>query len=326
MNKVTKKAVKKSVTPPAHLDATKATKKTATPAAKRSAKNANDKVAQRSAKTTSSAKSRAVAPSQSGASIKIWSWNVNGLRAAYQKGFLPWLESSGGDVVGVQETRSRVDQLPAELVESSSWWTRTVAATRAGYSGVTMFARQAPTEYVDSLGEPRFDDEGRFQAGRWDDLWIANVYFPNGNGKERDNSRVPYKLEFYRAVQAWADARRSAGQSVVVMGDFNTAHKEIDLARPKDNTKTSGFLPEERAEVDRWLEAGYLDSYRCLVQEGGKYSWWTVRGGARERNIGWRIDMLMISPDLRARLLEVMIQAEQHGSDHCPVGVVLRRA
>ena len=188
--------------------------------------------------------------------MRIYSWNVNGLRAAHGKGFLPWLAQSGADVVGVQEVRARTEQLPEPVHSPEGWHTHFVAAERPGYSGVGLFARRQPDELHEGLGQPELDCEGRLQLARFGRLWVVNGYFPNGNGKDRDNSRVPYKLEFYRALFAHLEPLRRAGEPVLVMGDLNTAHTELDLARPKDNRETSGFLPEECEELDRWIRSG----------------------------------------------------------------------
>lgn len=259
----------------------------------------------------------------SSARFRVVSWNVNGLRACAKRGFLDYLGSERADVVGVQEVRATAEQLPVEVREPASWHTAFASAQRLGYSGVGLFSRRAPDLVADSLGEQRFDSEGRLQIARFGRLVVANAYFPNGNGKERDNSRVPYKLAFYRRLFAELERKRRGGLRVLVMGDFNTAHTELDLARPKDNTKTSGFLPEERAEFARWLDAGWLDTFREFEPSGGHYSWWTQRGGARERNVGWRIDYVLASPNVRPFLRAAFIRTKVMGSDHCPVGVDL---
>jgi exodeoxyribonuclease-3 len=171
------------------------------------------------------------------------------------------------------------------------------------------------------LGRAEFDVEGRFQLARFGDLTIVNAYFPNGSGKERDNSRIPYKLEFYRAVFDRLEGERRAGRALLVMGDFNTAHQEIDLARPKENRKTSGFCDEERAELDRWLTAGWIDTFRRFEPGPGHYSWWSQRFGVRARNIGWRIDYVLASDAAMRFVRRAHLWTAVTGSDHCPVGV-----
>ncbi|PRQ06605.1 exodeoxyribonuclease III [Enhygromyxa salina] len=255
--------------------------------------------------------------------VTVLSWNVNGLRAVAKKGFREWLDSTGAEIVGLQEVRARPEQLPEDLREPNNWHARLVASERPGYAGVGMYCARAPDTHEQALGIPRFDTEGRLQVARFGRLTIVNAYFPNGNGRERDNSRVPYKLDFYRAVFDLVQRRRKAGQRVLVMGDFNTAVREIDLARPKQNTKTSGFLTEERDELERWLAAGWLDSFRVFEPGAGHYSWWSQRGTARARNVGWRIDYVLASPNLRPFLRGAFIQPDVLGSDHAPIGVEL---
>jgi len=255
--------------------------------------------------------------------MRVVSWNVNGLRACAKKGFANFLAGSKADVVGVQEVRAFPEQLPDDIRSPSGWHTSFSPAERPGYSGVGIFSRREPKRIVTSLGDSRLDIEGRLQIARFDGLAIINAYFPKGSGKDRDNSRVPYKLDFYRAVFEEMQKLRRRGP-VLVMGDYNTAHCEIDLARPKDNRKNSGFLPEERAEVDRWIEAGWIDTFRALHPgEEGHYTWWTQRGGARQKNVGWRIDYVLASPSAMKRVRDAFIWPDALGSDHCPVGVDL---
>jgi len=251
---------------------------------------------------------------------RIVSWNVNGLRACARKGFLRWLSGSGAEVVGLQEVRAREAELDPALRTPEGWHASFRAAERAGYSGVALYSRRPPARVETALGIPRFDVEGRLQLARFGRLWIANVYFPKGSGRERDNSRVPYKLDFYRSLFDRLEPLRRRGR-VLVMGDFNTAREEIDLARPRENRGTSGFLPEERAELSRWIEAGWVDSFRHFERGPGHYSWWSQRSGARERNIGWRIDYVLASPAAMRCVRGAFVWPEVRGSDHCPVGV-----
>ncbi|MEZ4267233.1 MAG: exodeoxyribonuclease III [Myxococcota bacterium] len=256
--------------------------------------------------------------------MRIVSWNVNGLRACGSKGFADWLAGCGADVVGLQEVRARPDQLTPDLAAPEGWHVEANPAERAGYSGVSLLSRRAPQDVHSSLDNPEFDVEGRFQQARFGDVVVVNGYFPNGNGKNRDLSRIPYKLDFYRALFDRLEPLRAAGTPIVVMGDFNTAHRPIDLARPKDNEKTSGFRPEEREELDRWLRSGWTDTFRHVHGDvEGAYTWWSQRGGCRERNVGWRIDYVLASPGAMARLRDAFIWPEVMGSDHCPLGVEL---
>jgi len=257
--------------------------------------------------------------------IRLYSWNVNGIRAAAAKGFLSWLSSCQGDIVCLQETRVLPEQLDASLRSPAGWHAHFVAAKRPGYSGVGLLARMPWATLVTSLGVRAFDIEGRLQLARFGDLWVANVYFPNGSGKDRDNSRVPYKLRFYRRLFRTLDRLVTEGGRVLVAGDFNTAHRDIDLARPRQNDKTSGFLPEERAELDRWLCAGWVDTFRHFEPGPGHYTWWAQRPGVRERNVGWRIDYVLASPAALPFVRRAGICSDVKGSDHCPVFVELDR-
>ena len=254
------------------------------------------------------------------ASFRVVSWNVNGLRACAKKGFAQWLSRSRAQVVGMQEVRALPTDLPDELANPKRWHAYWTPAERLGYSGVGTLARPK-ADAVDTLGDERFDREGRLQIVRFGKLVVANGYFPKGSGKDRDNSRVPYKLDFYRAVFDRVERLRRGGYRVLVMGDFNTAHQEIDLARPKDNRKNSGFLPEEREEMDRWAAAGWVDTFRHFEPGPGHYSWWRQWGGAREKNVGWRIDYVLASPSAMKFVRRGFIRPQDTGSDHCPVGV-----
>ena len=257
-----------------------------------------------------------------GETVRILSWNVNGLRAAARKGFAAWLDGCGADVVAIQEVRARVDQVPAELRAPERWQTDFVAADRAGYSGVGAFARRPWLRTRVGLGDDRFDCEGRLQWLAFGALLVVNGYFPNGNGIARDNSRIPYKLDFYRALFDALEADKQAGRPILVMGDFNTAPHPIDLARPQSNRETSGFTAIERAELVRWHDAGWVDTFRHYHPgETGAYSWWSQRFGVRAKNVGWRIDHILASPGAAPYLRGAAIHAEVMGSDHCPVSV-----
>jgi exodeoxyribonuclease III len=253
--------------------------------------------------------------------MRIVSWNVNGLRSVLTKGFRPWLSRSRAAIVGLQEVRAREAQLDEQGRAFKGWHRHIVAADRAGYSGVGLLTRQVPDAIETSLGDPAIDAEGRFQLARFGRLWVANAYFPNGNGKERDNGRIPFKLAFYRRVFERLESEVKRGAPVLVMGDFNTAHRPIDLARPKQNVKTSGFTPEERAELDRWIGAGWIDTFRRYEPGAGRYSWWSQRFGVRASNVGWRIDYVLASPAAARHLRGAFIHDHVEGSDHCPVGV-----
>ena len=256
--------------------------------------------------------------------MRIISWNVNGLRACVKKGFLEFLNTCGADVIGLQEVRAFEHQLDMRTRVPEGWHTSFSPAERPGYSGVAIYSRQPPDRVETSLGERRFDAEGRLIIARFGRLAVASVYFPKGSGRERDNSRVPYKLDFYAALFDRLQALRRRGP-VFVVGDYNTAHEAIDLARAKSNVKSSGFLLEERAELTRWLDAGWVDTFRVQHPgETGHYTWWRQWGGTRERNVGWRIDYVLASPAAAKRVNDAFIWPQVIGSDHCPVGVDIR--
>ncbi len=253
--------------------------------------------------------------------MRIISWNVNGIRACEKKGFLKWARRSGADLIGLQEVRAKSEQIPENILKQKKWGLNLFGAQRPGYSGVGVLHNIDPDSFTTTLGESRFDDEGRFQLLRFGRLSLANIYFPNGSGKNRDNGRIPYKLEFYAAVYDTLQIEIAKGQRVLVMGDFNTAHEEIDLARPKQNQKTSGFVPVEREELSRWLDSSFVDTFRHFNSKGDHYTWWSQRPGIRERNVGWRIDYVLASHSAMPFVERAFIRSKVMGSDHCPIGV-----
>jgi exodeoxyribonuclease-3 len=258
--------------------------------------------------------------------LRFVSWNVNGVRSCSGKGLIASLAAARADVVGLQEVRAELDEIPDALRRHRRFRSLTVSAalSKRGYSGVALLSRVAPSEISSSLGKEEFDREGRFLMARYDGLLVANVYFPKGSGNLRDNSRVPYKLAFTKRVFDVVErARKRTGLPAVLLGDFNIAPEPIDLARPRGNETTSGFLPEERDLFTRCLRRGYLDSFRTLHPEAVRYSWWSQRFGVRDRNIGWRIDHVVVSRDLLPRLRSAFVWDHIRGSDHCPVGIDL---
>ena len=255
--------------------------------------------------------------------MRIVSWNVNGLRANAKKGFLDFLKSSKADVLCLQEVRAFPEQLPPEVLAPKGWHVAFHPAERPGYSGVAIYSKIKPTSIETSLGVQEYDQEGRFILARFGRMSVASVYFPKGNGKERDNSRVPYKLGFYASVFDHIEKAKKRGP-VYVTGDYNTAHEEIDLARPKTNKGSSGFLPEERQVLTDWVDDGWVDVFRKQhPDEPGHYTWWRQWGNAREDNVGWRIDYVFASKGGAKRVDHAYILPEVTGSDHCPVGVDL---
>jgi exodeoxyribonuclease-3 len=253
--------------------------------------------------------------------LTLFSWNVNGLRAAGRKGFLEWLDRTRPDILGLQETKCRPEQLEDGLrlpAEYRSYW---AWAEKPGYSGVALYSRPEPRSVTIGLGIGEYDREGRTIVADYGDFVFINAYFPNGS---RDHSRVPFKMAYKSAFLQYVDALRDAGRPVIFCGDVNTSHREIDLARPKQNQKTTGFLPEERAWLDEVVARGYVDSYRALYpDQTGAYTWWAVFTGSRSTNVGWRLDYFFLSPDLLPRLVAADIHADVAGSDHCPVSITL---
>ncbi len=239
--------------------------------------------------------------------MKITTWNVNGLRAALGKGMLEWVEQERMDVLCLQEVRAFPNQIGLEAIERiekifpSVTWN---PASRAGYSGVALFSRRPPLEVNIGLDAPVFDGEGRVIRYRFQDFLLFNIYFPNG-GHSLD--RVPYKLDFYAHLLEICDELHANGERIVLCGDFNTAHRPIDLKNPKENEQVSGFLPEERAWIDRYLEHSFVDVYRKRYPDRVQYTWWTYRLNARQRGIGWRLDYFLVSESF---------EIENYGFDH----------
>jgi exodeoxyribonuclease-3 len=255
--------------------------------------------------------------------MKLVSWNVNGLRAAAKKGFLDWLYESGADVVGLQETKAEAEQLPEEVRNPRGYHSYfSHSKGRKGYSGVGLYSKTKPDKVEYGIGIQKFDDEGRIIIGHYGDLVLLNVYFPNGGGGPE---RLKYKLEFYDAFLKHIEDLRKQGKQVIFCGDVNTAHEEIDLARPKENEKNTGFLPEERAWIDELTYHGYVDTFRHFSpNKVGAYSYWDMKTSARERNVGWRIDYFFVTPEVLPQLKSAGISPNVYGSDHCPVWIELK--
>jgi exodeoxyribonuclease-3 len=254
--------------------------------------------------------------------MKIISWNVNGLRAMLSKGAIKDVKKLQPDLLCLQEIKARPDQLtPQQINEFAEFTPYWHPAERPGYSGVATFTRTEPDSYYLGLDENRFDVEGRVIQSVFDDLVLFNLYVPNG---KRDQTRLDYKLDFYARLLDVCDQLHSAGKQVILFGDMNTAHRPIDLRNPKQNEKYSGFLPEERAWIDKFLEHNFVDIYREIYPERVQYTWWTYRLNARSRNIGWRLDYFLISRQLSEQVVDAVIYDEILGSDHCPVGLELK--
>ena len=252
--------------------------------------------------------------------IKILSWNVNGIRAVLKKGFLLWLKKESPDILCLQETKASCGQLPPELLYPPGYHAFWNSAARPGYSGVATFAKEKPLSIKNGFGIPRYDEEGRVLETEFKDFILFNIYFPNG---KMNQERLRYKMDFYEECLKYFMKLKKKGKKLIVCGDYNTAHKEIDLARPKENSKVSGFLPMEREWMDKLVASGFLDTFRLFHQDPGHYSWWDLMTRARERNVGWRIDYHFISENLKPHLKDAFILPEVTGSDHCPVGILL---
>lgn len=254
------------------------------------------------------------------ASLTLLSWNVNGLRAAERKGFLVWVKKAQPDILCLNETKSRPEQLSGELINIPGYESHFSSAEKKGYSGVAIYTKIKPLSIKTTFNK-KFDSEGRFMQAEYQKFTLLNIYFPNGGASAM---RLNYKLDFYKTFLSYIEKLRAAGQSIIFCGDMNTAHRAIDLARPEANSKTSGFLPEERAWIDKLIDQGYLDTFRVFhPDQKDAYSWWDLKTRARERNVGWRIDYFFISKDLKPRLQDAFILPDVPGSDHCPVGIKL---
>ncbi len=248
--------------------------------------------------------------------LTLWSWNVNGLRAVMGKDFVKIVQMENPDLLGLQETKLQEHQIPkdlSELTEYQSYWSY---ATRRGYSGTALFSKIKPLHVSYGFGNPEFDNEGRIIVAEYTSFIIYNIYFPNG---QMNDERLKYKLRFYERCLEHMQESRKSGKMVIVTGDYNTAHHEIDLANPKENEKYSGFLPIERAWLDKIVQHGWVDSFRHLCKEPEHYTWWSYRATARPRNIGWRIDYFFVDSEHLDQVADAGIRPDVMGSDHCPV-------
>ena len=248
--------------------------------------------------------------------MRLISWNVNGLRAAWKKGLETFIAAERPDLLCLQETKIQDEQITADMRDPEGYRSYWCMAERKGYSGVVTYARREPVRVATAFGSPALDGEGRIVHAELAEFHLLNVYFPNsGMGPER----LAYKLRFYDDFLRLAEGLRRGGKGVVVCGDVNTAHTEMDLARPKENERTPGFLPAERAWVSKLIAHGYHDTFRLFTREPGHYTWWDLKTGARARNIGWRLDYVFVSDELRGRVTGAGIRPEVRGSDHCPI-------
>lgn len=254
--------------------------------------------------------------------MKIITWNVNGLRAALNKNAWEWLKNQDADLICLQEIKMRPDQLNADQQNLfNGYQTVWNPAQKPGYSGVLTLARMHPVEHKIGINATEFDVEGRVILTRYPGFIVFNIYFPSG---QRGQDRVDYKLSFYERLLTLCDQMHNSEELLILCGDFNTAHQEIDLKYPKENNKTSGFLPEERKWVDTYIEHGFVDVYRYLYPERVQYTWWTYRMNARQRGIGWRLDYFLASEKLMDKIEDIVVHDEVLGSDHCPVSLTIK--
>jgi exodeoxyribonuclease-3 len=253
--------------------------------------------------------------------MEILCWNINGIRAGEKKGFLGWLRQMSPDILCLQETKAQLSEISQGLQQPpgySAYWN---FPDRKGYSGVVTFTKEKPVKIENGFGIKRFDAEGRVIITQYAEFTLFNIYFPNGKMSEE---RLKYKMDFYDAFLDFVDPIKARGGKLIICGDFNTAHKEIDLARPKENENISGFLPMEREWMDTFVAHGFVDTFRHFNKEPGYYTWWSLRTRARERNIGWRLDYFFVTENLLGSVTGSSILSDVTGSDHCPVGIKLR--
>lgn len=254
--------------------------------------------------------------------MKIISWNVNGIRAAHKKGALKELFSHGADLIGIQETKSTPDQLTSDITSQNGYMSFFDSAKeRKGYSGVAVYTKEKPEHIHYGLGKDEYDIEGRCLTLFFKDFVFITAYFPNGG---RDEDHFQFKLRYYDEFLKYVKGLEKKYDKIIFCGDLNVAHNEIDIARPKENSNHIGFLPIERAWVDRVIDAGFIDTYRRLHPNTVKYSWWDQKTRARDRNIGWRIDYVFTSKKLAKHIAHADILNDVYGSDHCPVTLELK--
>lgn len=253
--------------------------------------------------------------------MKILCWNVNGIRAAQGKGFLDWLTRESPDILCVQETKAHPDQLDPLMLNPPGYHVYWNAAEKKGYSGVATFSKKKPEKVTLGYGHPGFDNEGRVLITEFPEFFLLNIYFPNGG---RSVERLNYKMDFYAETMRFVRKLKKKGKPVIISGDYNTAHKPIDLARPDANADVSGFLPQERAWLDQWIEDGQVDVFRKFNDKPEQYTWWDMKTFARKRNVGWRIDYHFVTNDMVSAVKNATIHPDIMGSDHCPIGLELK--
>ncbi|GHV70015.1 exodeoxyribonuclease III [Spirochaetia bacterium] len=258
--------------------------------------------------------------------MRILSFNVNGIRAIEKRGFVSWIAEESADIICLQETKAEPAQLSPDLItpvdkKGKPYFSYWASAKKKGYSGTAIYSKVEPRE-VKPLGIAEFDDEGRVLQAEFDDFTVICAYFPNSQDA---GARLPYKLAFCDAIMKRCKKLQKAGRHFILCGDYNIAHTSIDLARPKENEENAGYLPEERAWMDQFTQAGFVDTFRHFHPGlRDQYSWWSYRAGARERNVGWRLDYHCVDPEFMDRVKSSVIRPEVSGSDHCPVQIDLK--
>jgi exodeoxyribonuclease III len=248
--------------------------------------------------------------------MKIISFNLNGIRSAISKGFYEWLEKESPDILCVQEIKAMPEQIDVLKFRELGYFSYINSSEKPGYSGVAVFSKKEPDFVKAGIGIPEFDKEGRLLRLDFGDLTFINSYFPSGT---MGDVRQDVKMAYLDAVQNFVNNLKTERPNIILSGDYNICHKEIDISNPKNKKGVSGFLPEEREWVTQFIESGFIDSFRVFDQSGDKYSWWSYRAGARAKNLGWRIDYHMVSEPLRERLKNAAILSGVNMSDHCPI-------
>ena len=253
--------------------------------------------------------------------MRITTWNVNGIRAAFGKNAFDWVAEFKPDILCLQEIKAKIDQIDVEVFTNLEYQTILNPAERPGYSGTATIFTKTPDEIKMGLGVERFDNEGRVIQFTYPEFELFNIYFPNGG---EENKRVSFKLDFYEQLLINCENLMAEGKEIIITGDFNTAHKEIDLKNPKANEKNTGFLPEERVWIDHFLNKGFIDIFRHLYPEKVVYTWWTYRFNARKNDVGWRLDYFLVTEGIRDKTMDIITHSDVMGSDHCPVTIELK--
>ena len=248
--------------------------------------------------------------------MQIISWNVNGIRSVHRKNFLKWMRKINPDILCLQEIKAQKEQIPEELVKPKGYHAYFNFAERKGYSGVAIYIKKKPLKIEYKLGLKRFDQEGRILKLKYPHFTLINLYFPHG---AHDKRNLAYKLKVYNYFINYL--KKIQDKNIILTGDFNIAHEEIDLARPKDNKNNIMFTLEERRQIDRIIELGFIDTFRKFNKKGGNYTWWPYRFNAKEKNLGWRLDYVFVSKTIISKVKKGFILNKVIFSDHCPVGI-----